>query len=274
MANLQIGDNGLGIIKKYEGCNLKAYQDSVGVWTIGYGHTSCVKSGQTITQYQAEEFLKKDCAVAEKSVNFYANKYNWNQNQFDALVSFTFNLGAGNLKKLLNGGERSISAIGKIMLLYNKAGGKVLAGLTKRREEEKKLFESSTVNVLKITSSVKSVQSWLNKYYAQTLYVDGKYGDKTKTSLLKAVQTEIGVKADGIIGNKTKEALSKSVLKTGYNGILVTLWQAILVCNKRDISIDGVFGTDTTKATKEYQESKLLTVDGKVGVKTWSKALS
>ena len=139
--NLSISNNGLSLIKRFEGCRLTAYQDSIGIWTIGYGHTSGVSKGQTITQVQADRYLKADCANAEKAVNKYHNKYHWNQNQFDALVSFTFNCGSGNLNKLLNNGQRTIAQISAKIPAYNKAGGKVLRGLVNRRAAEKELFD-------------------------------------------------------------------------------------------------------------------------------------
>lgn len=139
--NLSISNNGLSLIKRFEGCRLTAYQDSIGIWTIGYGHTSGVAKGQTITQIQADRYLKADCANAEKAVNKYHSKYHWNQNQFDALVSFTFNCGSGNLKKLLNNGQRTIAQISAKIPAYNKAGGKVLRGLVNRRAAEKELFD-------------------------------------------------------------------------------------------------------------------------------------
>ena len=138
---LSISSNGLALIKKFEGCRLTAYQDSIGVWTIGYGHTSGVSKGQTITQAQADAYLKSDCANAEKSVNNYEHRYRWNQNQFDALVSFTYNCGSGNLKKLLNNGMRTIPEISAKITAYHKAGGKVLQGLINRRNAEKELFD-------------------------------------------------------------------------------------------------------------------------------------
>ncbi len=139
--NLSISNSGLSLIKRFEGCRLTAYQDSIGIWTIGYGHTSGVSKGQTITQVQADRYLKADCANAEKAVNKYHSKYHWNQNQFDALVSFTFNCGSGNLKKLLNNGQRTIAQISAKIPAYNKAGGKVLRGLVNRRAAEKELFD-------------------------------------------------------------------------------------------------------------------------------------
>ena len=148
---LSISNTGLELIKRFEGCRLKAYQDSVGVWTIGYGHTVGVLNGQVITQAQADIYLKTDCANTEKYVNNYDSIYHWNQNQFDALVSFTFNCGNGNLKTLLNNGQRTISEISAKITAYNKAGGKVLQGLVNRRNAEKELFDkvviTSTNNV-------------------------------------------------------------------------------------------------------------------------------
>ena len=161
--NLSISNTGLELIKKFEGCRLTAYKavSTEKYWTIGYGHYgSDVKQGQTITQAQADAFLKSDCANAEKSVNNYMNKYNWNQNQFDALVSFTFNCGSGNLKTLLNDGQRTISEISAKITAYNKAGGKVLQGLVNRRKAEKELFDkpSSTVPVSTPSSTTKFVK--------------------------------------------------------------------------------------------------------------------
>lgn len=135
-----VSSTGIGLIKSFEGCRLTAYLCPAGVWTIGYGHTAGVKSGQTITQAQAEEFLRTDLEKYEAPVRKYDSKYHWNQNQFDALVSFTYNCGAGNLNKLVSNGLRSIQEIANHILDYNKSKGKVLAGLVRRRAAEKELF--------------------------------------------------------------------------------------------------------------------------------------
>lgn len=126
---------GLQLIESFEGLRLTSYQDSVGVWTIGYGHTLGVKTGQTITQQQAQAFLQQDLGVAEAAVN----KLNLalNGNQFAALVSFTFNLGGGNLNNLLKNG---LAAVPDRILLFDHAGGKVLPGLTRRRQAERALY--------------------------------------------------------------------------------------------------------------------------------------
>lgn len=139
MSTNTINDAGLKLIEGFEGLRLTAYQDSVGVWTIGYGHTKGVTKGQTITQEQAESFLRDDLAVAENAVNTLATQHDWefNDNEFSALVSFAFNLGAGNLTKLANYGRENIA---DRILLFDHAGGKKLAGLTRRRVAERELF--------------------------------------------------------------------------------------------------------------------------------------
>lgn len=139
---------GRDLIKKYEGLRTTAYKCPAGVYTIGYGHTKGVKAGMRISRKEAEDLLVQDLAVAENAVNIYVNRYNLNQNEYDALVSFTFNCGAGNLNKLCNKGLRKKADIAEKMLAYNKGGGKVLAGLTNRRHDERRLFltpVSSTV---------------------------------------------------------------------------------------------------------------------------------
>lgn len=141
---MKISNAGLAIIKKYEGVRLSAYRDAVGVWTIGYGHTKGVKPGQRITQAQADAFLRQDCAAAERNVSKFDGKYHWNQNQFDALVSFAFNI--GSIDQLTANGTRTIRQISKKITAYNKAGGRVLSGLVRRRREEKALFDKVVSN--------------------------------------------------------------------------------------------------------------------------------
>ncbi|MCS2168054.1 lysozyme [Scandinavium manionii] len=141
---MNVSENGLELIKRFEGCRLAAYQDSVGVLTIGYGHTRGVKRGDRITQAQADEFLAQDAAGAAADVGRRVN-VPLSQNQFDALVSFTFNLGDGNLKsstllRRLNEGNYRAAAdqFGRWVF----AGDILLEGLVKRREAEKSLFLS------------------------------------------------------------------------------------------------------------------------------------
>ncbi len=129
---------GIDLIKKFEGCRLDAYKCPAGVWTIGYGHTAGVTAGQKISSAQAEAYLCADLEKYEKKVEKYEDRYRWTQNEFDAMVSFAYNL--GSIDKLTANGTRSKTVIAEKILLYNKAGGKVLAGLTKRRQAERELF--------------------------------------------------------------------------------------------------------------------------------------
>ena len=138
---MNTGNEGIKLIKNYEGCRLTAYQCSAGVWTIGWGHTGkvdgkAVCKGMTITQEKADALLVSDLVVYENHVN--ALKRKFNQNEFDAMVSFTYNCGQGSLQTLCK--NRSSKQIAEALLKYNKAGGKELAGLTKRRKAERELF--------------------------------------------------------------------------------------------------------------------------------------
>ena len=139
---MKTSSKGVSLIKSFEGCRLKAYKCPAGVWTIGYGHTAGVKEGDIITQKQADEYLRNDLAKYENAVLNYDAIYHFNQNQFDALVSFTYNCGVGNLKNLTQNGKRTLAQISTKLLLYNKAGGVVLRGLQRRRAAEKELFDT------------------------------------------------------------------------------------------------------------------------------------
>lgn len=131
-------EKGLNLIKKFEGCRLKAYRCPAGVLTIGYGHTKGVKAGQVITQAQADELLRKDIVNFCKKVDKYDKIYHFNENEYNALLSFVFNI--GNLNQLTANGTRSKKVIGEKMKLYTKAGGKTLNGLVRRRNEEYALY--------------------------------------------------------------------------------------------------------------------------------------
>lgn len=152
------GQNGIELIKYFESCKLTAYLCPAGKWTIGWGHTKGVREGQTITQKQADSLLKSDLETAE----YYVNKLNLNlnQNQFDALVSFCYNAGPGNLSKLVR--NRTLRQIADAMLLYNKGGGIVLNGLIKRRNKERNLFLQPVNNEptykVKITATALNVR--------------------------------------------------------------------------------------------------------------------
>lgn len=137
---MKTSQRGINLIKQFEGVRLTAYKCPAGVYTIGYGHTRGVKRGMKITEEEASAFLAIDLRNSEKAVERYDSVYHWNQNEFDALVSFTFNCGAANLRSLLRNGRRNRTQIAETLPLYRKAGGKVLKGLERRRAAEKALF--------------------------------------------------------------------------------------------------------------------------------------
>lgn len=139
----------LELIKEFEGWRSKAYRDAVGVLTIGYGHTSMagapnVVPGMTISQEEGERILQQDLRKYAKAVRDVV-KVPLNDNQFGALVSWCYNVGPGNvakstLVKKLNRGE--YAAVPGELMKWNKAGGKALAGLTRRRTAEGVLFRA------------------------------------------------------------------------------------------------------------------------------------
>lgn len=218
MANRKIGQAGLALIKQCEGCRLVAYRCAAGVWTIGYGHTAGVHSGMTITQAQADAYLQQDIAKFEGYVNnpaYVPITTNLNQNQFDALVSFAFNLGAGNLRKLCKG--RTAAQIARTMPNYNKAAGKVLAGLKRRRAAEQALFnkpvsaaapaqnqntEDYNMKTIKKGSKGNAVKVWQIIIGAAA---DGNFGSGTE-SATKTWQSNHGLAADGIVGKMSWKA--------------------------------------------------------------------
>ena len=243
-----IGSAGLALIKKFEGCRLDAYLDAAGVQTIGYGHTAGVVAGQTITQAQAEQLLKEDCQKFANYVDSLGR--NFNDNQRDALISFAFNLGTGNLKKVTVN-NRPVEQIAAAMPLYCNAAGRKLEGLVKRRAAEVKLFNTPVAGAVQAAEVKQSGDEWVRR-----------------------LQTVIGAKVDGIAG---KETLSKCpTVEKGAKGTVVKLMQERLG-NVYKIGVtggyDGDFGTGTYNAVVEFQRQHGLTKDGVVGQKTWKKIL-
>lgn len=222
---MNISQKGIDLIKKYEGLRLNAYKPvpTERYFTIGYGHYGKdVSPNMTITQAEAEAMLKKDLEKFEAKVNKYS-KYNWTQNEFDALVSFAYNI--GSIDQLTQNGKRTKEEIADKILSYDKAGGKKLAGLTKRRLEEKMMFlnvpvvntytvkPASTVPSSKPTlklwskgEDVKFMQTKLNEVGGYQLKIDGIFGVNTYNAVI-GFQAQKGLKKDGICGPKTWEAL-------------------------------------------------------------------
>ncbi len=142
---MKTAQKGLELIKHFERCELTAYKCPARVWTIGYGHIKGVSEGMTITQEQAEQMLLDELVEYENYINELVS-VDLSQNQFDALVSWVYNLGPSNLRsstllKVLNSGD--YNGVPAQIMRWNKAGGKVLEGLTRRREAEARLFSGT-----------------------------------------------------------------------------------------------------------------------------------
>lgn len=229
---MTISDSGVHMIASFEGCRLKAYWDKTGkVWTIGYGHTEGVKEGDVITDEQAITFLKYDCRKAENSVNKYNYIYKWNQNEFDALVSFTFNCGGGSLKTLLANGTRSRKEIADKLPAYNKSGGQVLAGLTRRRKAEQKLFLTPVETVPKTgwiqddkgkwyyrNADGTNVHGWKNINHHRYFFDDN---GEMKTGWF---QTEDGAWYYAQLSGGLQGALYHSIKKDGNETGVMEMW--------------------------------------------------
>ena len=140
---MKTSQEGQALIKKFEGCELEAYQCSANVWTIGYGHTAGVQEGDACTQEDAARMLAEDLEEFEGYVKE-AVDVPLEQNEFDALVAWTYNLGPGSLRsstmlKKLN--DSKFEEVPSEMRRWNKSGGEVLDGLVRRREAEALLFK-------------------------------------------------------------------------------------------------------------------------------------
>ena len=295
---MKTSQTGIDLIKKFEGCRLKAYKCAADVWTIGYGHTKGVEPYEIITLTEAEKLLREDLSEYESNVDKYRLRYGWNQNEFDALVSFAFNL--GSIDKLTANGTRSRATIADKMLTYNKAGDKVLAGLTKRRQAERELFltpvQQQYVSKNKTTDGsgvIHAVQKWLNDTFGShinacgacgnaLLVTDGLYGSKTKAGLTIALQIWLnaefscGIKVTGKWNDETERACRKYVaIYRGDNSRGSQIVQAILYCHKYNPQLfDEEFTKDCEKALKEYQKDHELAVDGIAGRRFFESALS
>lgn len=258
MANRKIGQNGINLIMASEGCRLTTYRCSAGVLTIGYGHTGAdVKAGMTITQAQAEALLRKDLTKFEGYVNnpvYVPITNSLNQNQFDALVSFAFNCGQGNLKSLCK--DRNAEQIADAITRYCKAGGRTLQGLVTRRAKEQALFLSAvdgstdlqtgykTKSKATPSNSVLLFQKAVNADKVGSLVEDGKLGPKTKE-----VANKISLQAT------LNQMTGRYVV--GSKGELVRFVQM-----KVGITEDGLFGAGTRSAVIAYQAKKGLKQDG------------
>lgn len=222
--NRAINHNGLDLIKAFEGLYLESYQDPVGIWTIGYGHIQGVKQGMKITISQAEDLLREDLSRYETAVEE-AVDITIDDNQFAALTSFCFNLGANSLfkstlLKLLNQGK--IAEAANEFSRWDKAGGQSLLGLSRRRRAERALFLSQSwesfiswkpSTILKFEpgkallkgEEIRQLQISLAKQGID-INPDGIFGEQTAAAV-KQFQQQNNLNVDGIVGAETKKRL-------------------------------------------------------------------
>jgi lysozyme len=140
---MKINQAGLNIVKEFEGLRLSAYKCPAGVWTIGYGHTEGVTRGMQITKEEAEDLLRHDLQLFENGVKRFIGDAPTNENQFSAFVSLAYNIGItafGKSSALREHKSGNYELAANKIMLWNKAGGKVLAGLIRRRKAESKLY--------------------------------------------------------------------------------------------------------------------------------------
>lgn len=228
-----ISENGIKLLKEFEGCRLTAYKclPSERYFTIGYGHYGPdVKIGMRISQQQAEDILKKDLLEYGARVMRYDHIYHWSQNEFDALVSFCYNI--GSIDQLTDYGKRSRQTIAEKMLLYVNSGGVKIQGLVNRRIKEQALFLSDRPIMspareiakptlrrgMKNNKQVRILQQNLNDAINAGLEIDGSYGPLTKQAVTdfqtKYYNVSYFDKIDGIYGPRTAAAL-REVLNNG-----------------------------------------------------------
>ena len=224
---MRISEKGLAMIEKFEGCLLKASNKLDGVWTIGYGQTGRyygkrVRRGMTTTKAEAHAWLRDHSIKTYEDAVTQAVKVPLNQNQFDALVSFAYNVGVGALKqsttlRKLNAGDYTGAA--DALTMWTRRKGKVLPGLVRRRKEERALFltpvapQTGNTDLLRKGDKgddVRLLQHRLNLVGNQ-LAEDGIWGIKTDQAV-RNYQYKAGLTVDGIVGAKTKAALIRDAI--------------------------------------------------------------
>lgn len=221
---MRISEAGIKLIHSFEGCRLRAYKALAHeqYYTIGWGHYGPdVRFNQTITQAEADALFINDIKVYEDRVNKYNHIYNFSQNEFDALVSFCYNI--GSINQLTQNGTRDKQTIGVKILEYNKSGGRVIEGLKRRRIAEFNMFfDNSTIEIAKRvlkkgkkTKEVKILQSNLNQFYGFMLELDGSFGAKTEAAVKKFQEVE-GLVIDGSYGKKSETAMQAKARALGF----------------------------------------------------------
>lgn len=175
---MRISDNGIGLIKRFEGCRLVAYKavKTEEYYTIGYGHYGAdVFKGMTISQKQADEYLKKDLEKFENYVNNFVTTFSPTQNQFDALVSFAYNCGLASLMRLTKG--RNARQVADHIPAYVYSGEQKLEGLVKRRNAEKELFLKEE-NIMVYYDWTEACPEWSRPYVHRAIELGFIKGDE------------------------------------------------------------------------------------------------
>lgn len=204
-------DAGIKFIIKQEGCVLHTYYDAVNVPTIGVGNTSHALPWRNITQEEADNYLREDLKWCEKVVNSYANKYGgWTQNEFDALVSYVFNV--GQMDGLTASGTRTREEIAEDWLKHNKAKGKVLEVLTVRRKKELELFLRKETDMkeseIVICGHGSGTPSLKNMY----TYLQDRYNQKANNGVRKGLVAVVRFRKFDDAGRKRFHDYYKSIL--------------------------------------------------------------
>lgn len=282
-----ISENGLNLIKEFEGCILQSYDDYNdnvvcqgsyvrGTLTIGYGHTGMdIFKGMVISQQQADNLLKNDmveyCNQVQELINDGTITFPLNQNMFDALVSFDYNCGQGSLRALCQGRDKQ--TVADMMLEYRNKGSVWERGLLRRRQAERNLFLSDCEGgeVISCTASdpIQKAKDFVGERCSelQKLLIakgydcggygaDGKFGQGTYNSLIQ-FQKDYGLTIDGLAGEQTFSALKTSIEPKQFiqgNDWVSRLQQE---CNNQGFSnqnIDGISGTNTLNGCPTLRE--------------------
>lgn len=227
---MNISQRGIDLIKSFEGFRAQAYKclATEKYYTIGYGHYGPdVRFSQVITQREAEDLLRSDISRFEACVNKYYYTYEFNQSEFDSLVSFAYNI--GSIDQLTANGTRSKEQIAEKMLLYVNSGGRRIEGLVRRRKMEHDLFLSDSITPApkyKLAEptlrrrckgdKVKILQQNCNDFFGSGLVVDGIFGERTQDAV-RFMQSALGCTMDGIYGPITAGKLRDLARERGYN---------------------------------------------------------
>lgn len=249
---MNISENGKNLIKSFEKCELTAYKATSRepYFTIGWGHYGPdVKAGQKISQAKADDLFNKDIQKFERLVQKYPNAYT-NQNQYDALCSFCYNI--GSIDQLTANGTRTIAQISAKIPAYCKQSGVTLTGLVTRRAKEKALYDTPcaanqpthTQTASPGNEIVAAGQQHSINFTGHTIDTDGIRGTETAKNQIRVLQQALnldynaGLKVNGVWNSSTERALGRHYVKRGEKQYMVTA--AEILCMMHGIDPNGV----------------------------------